>query len=167
MGAAAIGVALWRYQLNYNPSNPEWFNRDRFVLSAGHASLLQYILLHLSGYASWTLDELKKYHAPRMDVIATGHPEIEFPGIEVTTGPLGQGVANAVGMAMVGKQVATLFNRPGFPIMTAKVWCFAGDGCLQEGVAHEGEQTSSIFDFALVDLEPYQWLGTSAWTTWS
>jgi dihydroxyacetone synthase len=83
MGAASIGVALWRYLMRYNPSNPAWFARDRFVLSAGHACLLQYLMLHFSGYEAWTLEEIRNYHAPTMNGIAAGHPEIEFPGVEV------------------------------------------------------------------------------------
>ena len=139
MGAAAIAVGLWRYAMRYNPRNPDWFGRDRFVLSAGHASLLQYIMLHFAGYEAWTMEEISKYHAPRMDVIATGHPEIECPGIEVTTGPLGQGFANAVGMAMAAKQVQSMYDKPQYPIVgEQKIWCFVGDGCLQEGVGHEG-----------------------------
>ncbi|WOO86265.1 Dihydroxyacetone synthase [Vanrija pseudolonga] len=137
MGAASIAVALYRHQMRYNPANTEWFARDRFVLSAGHASLLQYIILHLTGHAFWTLDVLKNYHGPVLHGPAAGHPEIEFPGIEVTTGPLGQGIANAVGLAMAGKQLGSLYNREGFPIIDGKVWCFTGDGCIQEGVGME------------------------------
>ncbi|ORY25855.1 putative dihydroxyacetone synthase [Naematelia encephala] len=137
MGAAAIGVALWRYQMRYNPRNSEWFGRDRFILSAGHACLLQYLMLHFSGYPAWTLDEIKNYHAPTMKGIAAGHPEIEYPGIEVTTGPLGQGIANAVGMALAGKNAAAIYNKEGYPIIDGKIWCFTGDGCLQEGVGQE------------------------------
>ncbi|KAL1404879.1 hypothetical protein Q8F55_008490 [Vanrija albida] len=137
MGAASIAIALYRYQLRYNPANTEWFARDRFVLSAGHASLLQYIILHLTGHAFWSLDVIKNYHGPVLHGPAAGHPEIEFPGIEVTTGPLGQGIANAVGLAMAGKQLGALYNREGFPIVDGKVWCFTGDGCIQEGVGME------------------------------
>lgn len=136
MGAAAIGVALWRYMMRYNPKNPEWFNRDRFVLSAGHACLWQYIHLHLAGYDAWTLDTLKQYHNRSLQ-IAAGHPEIEFPGIELTTGLLGQGVGNAVGLAMASKNLAATYNKPDFPIVDNKIWCFVGDGCLQEGVGQE------------------------------
>lgn len=95
MGAAAIAVALWKNHLRYNPHNPDWFARDRFVLSAGHACLLQYTLLHLTGYEAWTLDQIQLYHAnTATDSMAAGHPEIEFPGVEVTTGPLGQGIVS-------------------------------------------------------------------------
>ncbi|KAK4689319.1 dihydroxyacetone synthase, partial [Tremellales sp. Uapishka_1] len=138
MGAAAIGVALWRYEMKYNPRNPEWFDRDRFVLSAGHACLFQYIFLHFSGYEAWTLDQIKRYHSPATSgSMAAGHPEIEYPGIEVTTGPLGQGIANAVGMAIASKQLAATYNREEFDIIDNKIWCFTGDGCLQEGVGQE------------------------------
>ncbi|WWC64906.1 transketolase [Kwoniella dejecticola CBS 10117] len=137
MGAAAIATALWKYSMRYNPANPDWVNRDRFVLSAGHACLLQYILLHLSGYSTWTLDQIKKYHAPTMDGIAAGHPEIEFPGVELTTGLLGQGIANAVGLAIANKNMAATYNKDGFPVIDNKVWCFTGDGCLQEGIGQE------------------------------
>ncbi|KAJ7673422.1 transketolase [Mycena rosella] len=136
MGAAAIGVALWRHLMRYNPKNPDWFNRDRFVLSAGHACLWQYIHLHLTGYEAWTLDALRQYHNPEFG-IAAGHPEIEFPGIELTTGLLGQGIANAVGLAMASKNLAATYNKPGLDIIDNKIWCFSGDGCLQEGVGQE------------------------------
>ena len=96
-------------------------------------------MFHFTGYTRWTLDEIKKYHAPTMEGIAAGHPEIEFPGVEITTGPLGQGIANAVGMAMAGKQIASQYNKPGFDIAPGKIWCMTGDGCLQEGVGNEGE----------------------------
>ncbi|KAK4686889.1 dihydroxyacetone synthase, partial [Tremellales sp. Uapishka_1] len=138
MGAACIGLALWRYEMRFNPQNPAWFARDRFVLSAGHACLLQYLFLHFTGYEGWTLNEIKKYHSPATsDTMAAGHPEIEFPGVEVTTGPLGQGIANAVGLAMAGKQLAAQYNKDGFKVVDGKIWCFTGDGCLQEGVGQE------------------------------
>ncbi|KAJ7864391.1 Transketolase, thiamine diphosphate binding domain-containing protein [Mycena leptocephala] len=136
IGAAAIGVALWRHLMRFNPKNPDWFNRDRFVLSAGHACLWQYIHLHLTGYEAWTMDALRQYHNPQFG-IAAGHPEIEFPGIELTTGLLGQGIANAVGLAMAAKNLAATYNKPGFDIIDNKIWCFSGDGCLQEGVGQE------------------------------
>ncbi|KAK0193656.1 Transketolase, thiamine diphosphate binding domain-containing protein [Armillaria mellea] len=136
MGAALIGVALWRHAMRFNPKNPDWFNRDRFVLSAGHACLWQYIHLHLSGYDAWTLDALKKYHNPDFG-IAAGHPEIEFPGIELTTGLLGQGIANAVGLAIASKHLAATYNKPDFPLVDNRIYCFMGDGCFQEGVGQE------------------------------
>ena len=137
MGAAPIGLALWRYHMRYNPADSNWFGRDRFVLSAGHACLLQYLMLHFSGYKLWTMDAIKKYHAPTMDGIAAGHPEIEYDGIEVTTGPLGQGIANAVGLAIAGKSLEGTYNKPDVDVIDGKVWCFTGDGCLQEGVGQE------------------------------
>lgn len=109
------------------------------MLSAGHACLLQYLMLHFSGYSAWDLEAVKSYHAPKLHTIAAGHPEIEFPGVEVTTGPLGQGIANAVGLAMAGKQLGAQFNKDGYPIVDGKIWCFTGDGCIQEGVGQEGE----------------------------
>lgn len=99
-------------------------------------------MLHFSGYEAWTLDEIKKYHSPSAEGhMAAGHPEIEFPGVEITTGPLGQGIANAVGLAMAGKQLGAQYNKDGFPLVDGKVWCFTGDGCLQEGVGQEGESS--------------------------
>ncbi|KAK7029588.1 hypothetical protein VNI00_014465 [Paramarasmius palmivorus] len=140
MGAAPIGISLWRDVMRYNPKDPLWFNRDRFVLSVGHACLLQYIMLHLTGYPVWTLDELKRYHSRDFQTSrAAGHPEIEHEvGIEVTTGPLGQGIANSVGLAIASKQLAAQYNRPGFEgLVDNTIWCMTGDGCLQEGVGQE------------------------------
>lgn len=96
-------------------------------------------MLHFSGYEAWTLEAIRNYHAPVIHGIAAGHPEIEFPGVECTTGPLGQGIANAVGLAMAGKQLAAQYNKDGFPIINNKIWAMTGDGCLQEGVGCEGE----------------------------
>ncbi|OAP62781.1 transketolase [Fonsecaea erecta] len=137
MGMAAIGVALWKYVMHYAPHSPDWINRDRFVLSNGHTCLFQYCFLHLTGYKAMTLEQLKSYHSDRTDSLCPGHPEIEHEGIEVTTGPLGQGIANAVGMAMASKHLAAKFNRPGFDIVSDHVWCMVGDACLQEGVGLE------------------------------
>ncbi|KAK7044130.1 hypothetical protein VNI00_007847 [Paramarasmius palmivorus] len=140
MGAAPVGVSLWRDVMRYNPKDPLWFNRDRFVLSAGHACLFQYIMLHLTGYPIWTLDELKRYHSRDFQTSrAAGHPEIEQEvGIEVTTGPLGQGIANSVGLAIAAKQLAAQYNKPGFEgLIDNTIWCFTGDGCIQEGVGQE------------------------------
>jgi dihydroxyacetone synthase len=138
MGAAAIAVALWKDHLRFNPLNPDWFARDRFVLSAGHACLLQYTLLHLTGYEAWTLDQIRLYHSDAVkDSMAAGHPEIEFPGVEVTTGPLGQGISNAVGLAIAGKQLAATYNKDDLDVIGQRIWCFTGDGCLQEGVGQE------------------------------
>ncbi|THV05514.1 putative dihydroxyacetone synthase [Dendrothele bispora CBS 962.96] len=130
LGAAPIAVSLWRDVMKYNPKDPLWFNRDRFVLSAGHACLFQYIMLHLTGYPIWTLDELKRYHSPNFKTSrAAGHPEIEQEG---------QGIANSVGLAIVGKQLAAQYSKSGFEgLINNTIWCFTGDGCLQEGVGQE------------------------------
>ncbi|GAA5863238.1 hypothetical protein JCM8547_002873 [Rhodosporidiobolus lusitaniae] len=147
MGAAAIGVALFRDTMRFNPRNPLWLNRDRFILSAGHACLLQYINLMLVGYEAWTLDEVKRYHSRDfLTSKAAGHPEIEQEaGIEVTTGPLGQGIANAVGLAIANKQLAARYNKEGFEIVNNKIWCFTGDGCIQEGVGQEAISVAGHF----------------------
>ncbi|KAI0429249.1 transketolase [Xylaria sp. FL1042] len=137
MGMAAMGIALWKYVMRYSPENPNYFNRDRFVLSNGHACLFQYTLMHLVGYKHMTLDQLRSYHSERTDSFCPGHPEIEHEGIEVTTGPLGQGISNAVGLAMATKNLAATYNKPGFPVVSNKIWCVVGDACLQEGVALE------------------------------
>ncbi|CCD51831.1 similar to transketolase [Botrytis cinerea T4] len=137
MGMAAIGVALWKYVMKYTPENPKFFNRDRFVLSNGHTCLFQYTFLHLVGYKNMTFEQLKSYHSARTDSICPGHPEIEHDGIEVTTGPLGQGIANAVGLAMATKHLAATYNKTNYPIVDNMTWCMIGDACLQEGVALE------------------------------
>ena len=137
IGMAAIGVALWRYTMRYAPHQPDWFNRDRFVLSNGHTCLFQYIFLHFSGYKGMTFEQLKSYHSDRADSLCPGHPEVEIEGVEVTTGPLGQGVANATGLAIATKQLAAEFNKPGFDVVNNHTWCMIGDACLQEGVALE------------------------------
>ncbi|KAL4804748.1 Transketolase, thiamine diphosphate binding domain-containing protein [Aspergillus unguis] len=137
IGMAAIGVALWRYIMRYAPHTPDFFNRDRFVLSNGHTCLFQYTFLHLTGYRDMTFEQLKSYHSDRVDALCPGHPEIEHEGIEVTTGPLGQGVANAVGLAAATKNLAATYNRPGYDVVNNHTWCMIGDACLQEGVALE------------------------------
>ncbi|KAM5353000.1 hypothetical protein ACJ41O_005722 [Fusarium nematophilum] len=137
MGMAAIGLALYKYVMKYSPTNCNFFNRDRFVLSNGHACLWQYLYMHLVGVKSMTLDQLKSYHSTNTDSICPGHPEIENEGVEVTTGPLGQGVANAVGLAMATKNLAATYNRPGFELINNMTWCMIGDACLQEGVGLE------------------------------
>ncbi|KAE8338266.1 putative transketolase [Aspergillus flavus] len=137
IGMAAIGVALWRYVMRYAPHTPDFFNRDRFILSNGHTCLFQYSFLHLTGYKAMTFDQLKSYHSDRVDALCPGHPEIEHEGIEVTTGPLGQGVANAVGLAMATKNLAAKFNQPGYDVVNNHTWCMIGDACLQEGVGLE------------------------------
>ncbi|KAH7072557.1 Transketolase, thiamine diphosphate binding domain-containing protein [Paraphoma chrysanthemicola] len=137
IGMAAIGVALWKYSMRYAPHSPDWFNRDRFLLSNGHACLFQYANLYLSGYRDMTWEQLRSYHSEKPDSLCPGHPEIEHEGIELTTGPLGQGVANAVGLAMATKHLATTFNRPGYEVVNNQTWCMVGDACLQEGVGCE------------------------------
>ncbi|KAE8131630.1 Transketolase, thiamine diphosphate binding domain-containing protein [Aspergillus pseudotamarii] len=137
MGMAAIGIALWKYVMKYSPKNCNYFNRDRFVLSNGHACLWQYLFLHLVGVKSMTLEQLKSYHSTKLDSVCPGHPEIENEGIEVTTGPLGQGLANAVGLAMATKNLAATYNKPGHDVVSNMTWCMVGDACLQEGVGLE------------------------------
>ncbi|MGH8284255.1 MAG: 1-deoxy-D-xylulose-5-phosphate synthase N-terminal domain-containing protein, partial [Steroidobacteraceae bacterium] len=135
MGMADIAEVLWRDFLKHNPGNPLWPNRDRFVLSNGHASMLLYSLLHLTGYPI-ALDELK--HFRQVGSRTAGHPEHEpAVGIETTTGPLGQGLANAVGMALAEKLLAAKFNRPDLPIVDHHTYVFVGDGDLMEGISHE------------------------------
>ncbi|TKX21847.1 dihydroxyacetone synthase-2 [Elsinoe australis] len=140
IGMAAIGVALYKHTMRLNPSDPAWFDRDRFVLSNGHAAMFLYALNHLVGFDDWTMDELKGYGSAKVNGYTTkahGHPEIEVPGVEVTTGPLGQGVANAVGLAIASKNLAARYNRPGYDIVQSRIYCMTGDGCLMEGVALE------------------------------
>jgi transketolase len=135
MGMADIAEVLWRDHLRHNPGNPLWPNRDRFVLSNGHASMLLYSLLYLTGYPL-QLEELK--HFRQLGSRTAGHPEHEpAVGIETTTGPLGQGLANAVGMALAEKVLAAQFNRPGFNVIDHHTYAFCGDGCLMEGISHE------------------------------
>src|SRR5687768_16192645 len=114
MGMAAIGVALFKYTLHYSPRNANYFNRDRLVLSNGHACPWQYLFMHLVGVPAMTAEQLKSYHSGRYDSLCPGHPEIDIEGIEVTTGLLGQGVANAVGLAVATKHLAATYNQPGF-----------------------------------------------------
>lgn len=135
MGMADIAEVLWRDYLNHNPSNPDWFNRDRFVLSNGHGSMLIYSLLHLTGYAL-PMAELENFR--QLHSSTPGHPEYgDTPGVETTTGPLGQGLANAVGMAVAEKTLAAQFNRENHEIVDHYTYVFAGDGCLMEGISHE------------------------------
>src|SRR5262252_7636073 len=135
MGMADIALALWQRHLRHNPANPHRPDRDRFVLSNGHGSMLQYALLHLTGYAL-PLDELK--HFRQLHSKTPGHPEVGVtPGVETTTGPLGQGLANAVGMALAEQLLAAEFNRPGHELIDHRTWVFVGDGCLMEGISHE------------------------------
>ncbi|CAM3326974.1 Transketolase 1 [Klebsiella spallanzanii] len=135
MGMADIAEVLWRDFLNHNPTNPAWANRDRFVLSNGHGSMLIYSLLHLTGY-DLPIDELKNFR--QLHSKTPGHPEVGYtPGVETTTGPLGQGIANAVGMAIAEKTLAAQFNRPGHEIVDHFTYAFMGDGCMMEGISHE------------------------------
>jgi transketolase len=135
MGMADIAEVLWRDNLKHNPQNPAWADRDRFILSNGHGSMLLYSLLHLSGY-DLPIEELRNFR--QLHSKTPGHPEYgEAPGVETTTGPLGQGIANAVGMALAEKVLANRFNRGGHQIVDHRTWVFLGDGCLMEGVSHE------------------------------
>jgi len=135
MGMADIAEVLWNDFLRHNPNNPQWFNRDRFVLSNGHGSMLQYALLHLSGY-DLPIEQLKQFR--QLGSHTAGHPERhETPGVETTTGPLGQGLANAVGFALAEKLLSQRYNRPEFEVVDHRTWVFMGDGCLMEGISHE------------------------------
>ena len=135
MGMADIAEVLWNSYLKHNPANPNWADRDRFVLSNGHGSMLLYSLLHLSGY-DLTTDDLRNFR--QLHAKTAGHPEYGYaPGVETTTGPLGQGIANAVGMALAEKILGDQFNQPDHTIVDHKTWVFLGDGCLMEGISHE------------------------------
>ena len=135
MGMAEVALALWDRHLRHNPADPGWADRDRFVLSNGHGSMLLYSLLHLTGYAL-PLAELKRFR--QLGSMTPGHPEVGVtPGVETTTGPLGQGLANAVGMALAERLLGAEFNRPGFAVVDHHTYAFAGDGCLMEGISHE------------------------------
>ncbi|OGB07972.1 MAG: transketolase [Burkholderiales bacterium RIFCSPHIGHO2_12_FULL_69_20] len=135
MGMADIAVALWGRHLRHNPANPHWADRDRFVLSNGHGSMLIYALLHLSGYAL-PMSELRNFR--KLHSLTPGHPEVGVtPGVETTTGPLGQGISNAVGMALAEKLLGAEFNRPGHSVVDHRTYAFLGDGCLMEGISHE------------------------------
>ncbi|KOR12367.1 transketolase [Acinetobacter sp. C15] len=135
MGMADIADVVWREFLNHNPANPQWANRDRFVLSNGHGSMLHYALLHLTGY-DLSIDDLKQFR--QLHSKTPGHPEYGYaPGIETTTGPLGQGIANAVGFALAEKTLAAQFNKDDLTVVDHFTYCFLGDGCLMEGISHE------------------------------
>ena len=135
MGMADIAEVLWRNNLKHNPADPQWADRDRFVLSNGHGSMLLYALLHLTGYAL-SIDEIRKFR--QLHSKTPGHPEYGVtPCVETTTGPLGQGITNAVGMALAEKLLAAEFNRPGHTIVDHRTYVFLGDGCLMEGISHE------------------------------
>jgi transketolase len=142
MGMADIAEVLWRDVLKYNPGNPGWWDRDRFVLSNGHASMLLYSVLHLTGYPL-SIDEIKRFR--QFGSKTAGHPEREIHlGIETTTGPLGQGFANAVGMALAARALATTFNRPGHTIIDHHTYVFLGDGCMMEGISHEAASFAGV-----------------------
>ena len=135
MGMADIAEVLWRKFLKHNPADPNWINRDRFVLSNGHGSMLIYALLHLTGY-DVSIDDLKNFR--QLHSKTPGHPEYGYtPGVETTTGPLGQGIANAVGFAIAEKTLGAQFNRDGHNIIDHHTYAFLGDGCLMEGISHE------------------------------
>ena len=135
MGMAEIAQALWAGNLRHNPKDPAWANRDRFVLSNGHGSMLIYALLHLTGY-DLPIEELKNFR--QLHSKTPGHPEVGItPGVETTTGPLGQGLGNAVGMALAEALLAAEFNKPGHTIVDHHTYAFTGDGCLMEGISHE------------------------------
>ena len=135
MGMADIAEVLWTGYLKYNPANPNWADRDRFVLSNGHGSMLIYSLLHLTGF-DLSMEDIKDFR--QLHSKTPGHPEYGYtPGVETTTGPLGQGLANAVGMAVAEKLMAARFNKQGHQVVDHRTWCFVGDGCLMEGISHE------------------------------
>ncbi len=143
MGMAEMAVALWTGHLRHNPANPQWADRDRFVLSNGHASMLLYALLHLSGY-DLPIDELKRFR--KLHSKTPGHPESGLtPGVETTTGPLGQGLSNAVGFALAETMLAAEFNRPGIRSSTTAAYVFLGDGCLMEGISHEAASLAGVW----------------------
>ena len=149
MGMAEIAVALWNRHLVHNPANPHWANRDRFVISNGHGSMLLYALLHLTGY-DLPMEELKRFR--QLHSKTPGHPEFGLtPGVETTTGPLGQGLANAVGMALAERLLAAQFNRPGHAIVDHRTYCFVGDGCLMEGISHEAASLAGTLGLGQAD----------------
>lgn len=135
MGMADIAEVLWRDFLKHNPTNPNWADRDRFILSNGHGSMLIYSLLHLTGY-DLSMEDIKSFR--QLHAKTAGHPEYGYaPGIETTTGPLGQGITNGVGMALAEKVLAEQFNRPGHNVVDHHTYVFMGDGCMMEGISHE------------------------------
>ena len=143
LGTAAMAYALWAKNMKHNPADAKWVDRDRFVLSAGHGSMLMYSLLHLFGYGL-TIDDIKQFR--QFGSLTPGHPEHGLTnGVETSTGPLGQGIANAVGMAMAEKHLAAKFNREGFPVVDHYTYCILGDGCMMEGVSHEAASIAGTF----------------------
>ena len=146
MGLADFTEALWRNVLRHNPKDPDWWDRDRFVLSNGHGSMLLYSLLHLCGYAV-SMDDLRAFR--QLHSKTAGHPEYgECPGVETTTGPLGQGFANAVGMALAEARLAAEFNRPGHDLVDHRTWVMVGDGCLMEGISHEAASLAGTLELS-------------------
>ncbi|KAG8269489.1 hypothetical protein J6590_106389 [Homalodisca vitripennis] len=142
MGMADIAEVLWRDYMNHNPTNPNWFNRDRFVLSNGHSSMLLYSILHLTGY-NLSLKEIENFR--QLDSKTPGHPEYGYTdGVEISTGPLGQGFANAVGLAISERTLAAQFNRPKHEIINHYTYVFLGDGCMMEGISHEAGSLAGI-----------------------
>ena len=136
LGCAAAAYELWAHHMNHNPANPKWENRDRFILSGGHGSMLLYSLLHLFGYGNLSKEDLMNFR--QFGSKTPGHPEYgQTPGIETTTGPLGQGIANAVGMAIAESYLAARFNRENFSVVDHYTYALVGDGCLQEGIENE------------------------------
>ncbi len=143
MGMADIAIALWTKHLRHNPSDPKWIGRDRFILSNGHGSMLQYALLHLTGY-DLSIEDIKAFR--QFESRTPGHPEYGVvPGVETSTGPLGQGIANAVGMALAEKMLAAEFNREGFPVIDNRTYVFLGDGCMMEGLSHEACSLAGVW----------------------
>lgn len=150
MGMAPMAYAIWAKAMNHNPKNPDWSNRDRFVLSSGHASALEYTLLHLFGYGL-TIEDLKQFR--QWNSLTPGHPEYKHTkGIETTTGPLGQGVANAVGFAMAEAYLAEHFNRPGFPVVDHRTYAICGDGCMMEGISSEAASLAGTLGLSKLTL---------------
>ena len=150
MGMADIAVALWKYNLKHNPSNPTWFNRDRFVLSNGHGSMLLYSLLHLTGY-NLSIEDIKNFR--QLGSKTPGHPELDLDiGIETTTGPLGQGLGNAVGMALAEKMLAARFNKADLSPIDHFTYTFLGDGCLMEGISHEVSSFAGTHGLGKLDM---------------
>ena len=146
MGMAEIALALWVRHYRHNPGNPHWMDRDRFLLSNGHGSMLHYALLHLTGY-DLSMDDIKNFR--QLHSKTPGHPEVDItPGVETTTGPLGQGVTNAVGMALAESLLAAEFNRPGFDVVNHYTYAFVGDGCLMEGISHEACSLAGTLELA-------------------
>jgi len=136
LGAAPAAYELWSRHMNHNPANPKWENRDRFILSGGHGSMLLYSLLHLFGYGNLSIDDIKNFR--QLDSLTPGHPEYGHTvGIEATTGPLGQGMAMAVGMAMAEAHLSAVFNKEGYPVVDHYTYVLGGDGCMMEGISSE------------------------------